>query len=147
MRKEWVAALPEEHVRQRVLRHMCEERGFPASLIAVEKSLRQMPHIPSGELMRMPDRRADIVCFAKGIHPDSDLYPLLIVECKAVKLTSRVISQVSGYNYFVRACFIAIVNEFEMRTGWYDSARCEYTFVDYLPSYEELMCSIKPRDN
>lgn len=143
IRKEWVAALPEEHVRQGVLRHMLDEKGFPAALVAVEKSLRQMPHISAREIVGMPDRRADVVCFAKGIHPDCDLYPLLIVECKAVKLSDRVVNQVSGYNHFVRACFIAIVNATEIRTGWYDRQKGSYAFVNYMPSYEELISSIQ----
>lgn len=126
-----------------MLAHLFEEKAFPVSLVAVEKSLKQMPHIPPSGLVGMPDRRADIVCFARGIHPSYDLYPLLIIECKAVKLTPRVINQVSGYNHFVQAYFIAIVNEKEVRTGWFDRANGCYEFIDYVPSYQELISSIR----
>lgn len=142
VRKEWVAALPEEHVRQRMLRHLFEDRGFPAPLVAVEKSLKQMPHLSAAGLVGMPNRRADIVCFARGIHPSSDLYPLLIIECKSVKLTPKVIHQVSGYNHYVQACFIAIVNDEEICTGWFDRVKGAYEFIDYLPSYDELIESL-----
>ncbi len=144
IRKEWIAATPEEFVRQRVLHHMIEDRGFPAELVAVEKSLRQMPHLGSVDRKTIPDRRADIVCFAKNsVMMGGELYPILTVECKAVKLNSGVISQVVGYNYVVRACFVAIVNQEEIRTGWYDSTRGEYVFINHLPQFHELVQFIK----
>lgn len=143
IRKELVAALPEERVRQRMLHLMLEEYGYPPGLVAVEKSLRQLPHLTPADQPLIPNRRADIVCFAKGVHPQFDLYPLLIVECKAVKLTQKVIGQITGYNHFVRAYFIAIANEEEIRIGWNDPNRDGYSFVPYLPSYTELIRAVK----
>ncbi len=135
IRKEWVTALPEECVRQRILSHMIEEKGFPASLIVVEKAIRQLPHLLNDN-RRIPDRRVDVACFAKGA---TGLYPLLAIECKAVPLTERVIHQVTGYNHYIGASFIAIVNEHELKTGWYDSVKSAYVFVDFLPGYHELL--------
>lgn len=143
IRQARVSALPEEKVRQRLLNHMIQELGFPASLIAVEKSLRQLPHLSVTDRRLVPDRRADIICFAKGTVSGNDLYPLLLVECKAIKLSPRVINQVLGYNHFIRACFIAIANEDEIRIGWHDHLKGEYSFADYLPSYDQLCSSIK----
>lgn len=137
IRKEPVAALPEEHVRQRFLSYMIDEKGFPPALIAVEKSLRQLPHLTSDDRKNVPDRRADILCFAKDMKGHG-LYPLLLVECKAVKLTSAVISQVVGYNHYVRASFLAVVNQDEMRMGWYDPNKKEYQFVNDLPPYSSI---------
>lgn len=142
IRKEWVAALPEEHVRQRMLLHMINDCGFPLSLIAVETSLKQLPHLAATDLHQIPNRRADIICFAKQQNSVGGLYPLLTVECKAVKLTPKVINQVVGYNYFVKASFVVIVNQTEIRTGWYDKSHETYTFVNYLPSYRDLMASL-----
>lgn len=142
IRKESVAALPEELVRQRMLSYLIEQRGFPASLIAVEKSLKQLPHLSAADRRQVPDRRADIICFAKGIKGQSTLYPLLIIECKAVKLNSRTISQVLGYNHFVRACFVAIVNQEELRMGWYDQTAQSYAFTNDIASYSQLIKSI-----
>lgn len=132
-----MSSLPEEVVRQRVLSHMIGEKGFPASLIAVETALRCLPHLSAIGRRRVPDRRADIVCFATG---KLSLYPLLIVECKAIKLSPDVINQVQGYNQFVRSPFIAVVNQEEMKTGWFDGSG--YRFVDYLPAYDELTRSV-----
>jgi hypothetical protein len=139
IRKEWVAALPEELVRQRLLLHMIEEKGFPASLIAVEQLLRQLPHLSPAHRQKVPNRRADIVCYAKELHPTASLYPLLIVECKSIKLTPPIMNQIAGYNHFVGSSFIAIANQEEIRTGWYDGQQKEYRFVDFLPLYSDLL--------
>lgn len=139
MRKEWVIATPEELVRQKLVHHLIHDLAFPWSHIALEKSLRQMPHLTLADQLKLPHRRADLVCFAKNIHPQFNLYPLLLVECKAVKLSERVVNQVVGYNHFVKAYFIAVVNAEEVRTGWYDEATKKYNFVNFLPKYEELV--------
>ena len=135
VRKEWVAALPEEIVRQQLLSHMIQQKGFPASLIAVEQSLKQLPHLTAADRLRVPKRRADIICYAKTTE---GLYPLLIVECKSIKLSPAIMNQIVGYNHFVRSHFIAIVNQEEIRTGWYDPMKKDYVFVNFLPSYSEL---------
>ena len=116
--------------------------GYPANLIAVEKGLKQMPHLQTNP-NQLPDRRADIVCYGKNIHPQFNLYPLLLIECKAVKLTPKVINQVSGYNHFLSAYFIAVANQKEIETGWFDSKKGSYQFVSYLPSYQQLMESCR----
>jgi Type I restriction enzyme R protein N terminus (HSDR_N) len=141
IRKELVAALPEELVRQKLVDYMIRDLAYPEGLIAVEKGLSQMPHlILKGQ--KIPKRRADIICYGKGIHPQHNLYPLLLVECKAIKLTPKVINQVSGYNHYLQAYFICIANKAEIRTGWYDRNKKEYAFIDYLPRYEQLLRSL-----
>lgn len=137
VRKQWVAALPEEMVRQRILKHMIEDKGYPLSLIAVEQSLRLLPHLSQEIRRSVPNRRADIVCFVPAA---STLHPLLIIECKAIKLSASVINQIVGYNHFVRSHFIAIANQEEIRTGWYHAGNQEYAFSPFLPTYAE-MCS------
>ena len=146
IRKEWVAALPEEMVRQRMLVYMIEQMGFPASLIAVEQSLRLLPHLSTIDRRRVPNRRADIICFAKDLTSSAPLYPLLIVECKAIKLAPRMINQVVGYNHFIGSCFLSLANHEEIRTGWYDAEKGDYSFVNFLPSYDALVAQfLKPR--
>lgn len=143
IRKEWVAALPEEKVRQKLIHQLIHELGFPVSCIAVEKELRQMPHLSLNPSSEIPNRRADIICFAKDIHRDHQLYPLLLIECKAIQLSSKVIRQVVGYNYFLKSYFIGIANQNMIKTGWFDPQKKDYTFVDYLPAYSELLQSIQ----
>ncbi len=135
LRKEWVAALPEEKVRQALLTQLIDEMGYPASGIAVEKALKQMPHINSKQ--KLPVRRADLISFAPGIHPLHALYPLLLIECKAVPLNQAVINQVVSYNHFVKAYYIAVANQEEIRLGWYDGQK--YRFQNGLSTYETLI--------
>lgn len=141
IRKSWVTALPEEKIRQRLLAHMIQNLGFPQSHLVVEKGLAQMPHLTLSN-QNIPTRRADIICFSSGIHSQHALYPLLLVECKAVPLTSKVLNQVAGYNHFLQAYYISVMNENEIKTGWYDRTAGAYAFVDGLLSYDSLKAKI-----
>ncbi len=140
IRKMEVAAEPEELVRQALIKRMINDLGFPLSLLAVEKALIQVPHLAGRT--GIPDRRVDLLCFAKGIHPDHNLYPLLLVECKATPLTDAVIQQVTGYNTYVGAPYVAVVNQKEIRMGSWDRITNAYSFIDWLPSYEHLKSSL-----
>lgn len=137
IRQEWVSDTPEEKIRQRLLRHMLEKQKYPRSLIAVEKGLRQMPHLSLADQSKIPNRRFDIICFGKG--QNQQLNPLLVVECKAVAITVKMRQQVIGYNHFLQSKFICLASPFELITGWWDKASGDYIFIDHLPSYEELV--------
>lgn len=139
IRKKWVADLPEEQIRQRLIAHMISNLGYPHSQLAVEQPLHQMPHLALQNKQKMPRRRIDLLCFSKEIHPEHAFYPLLIVECKAVPLSSKVLNQVIGYNHYIQARFIAVVNESEIRTGWYDFQQKSYIFINTLPAYPDLL--------
>lgn len=129
-----VSATPEEHVRQKTLQHLVQVLNFPKSLIAVEKSLSLL------QLKESSNRRSDIICYAK--YPDGEMRPLLIIECKAVPISSKEIRQVIGYNYFLKASFIALVNQTEKKLGWVNPQVNDYEFIDYIPTYSELIKSV-----
>ena len=44
----------------------------------------------------------------------------------------------------MQAYFIALANDEEIQTGWYDQKEKSYRFVPYLPSYQELLESVNP---
>ena len=142
IRKEWVSEQPEEMVRQNILKHMIEEREFPPALIAVEKALHQIPHLKLADRKSIPKRRTDIIAFAKG-NFQCELYPLVVVECKAVKITEKTLRQAVGYNYSIGASFLVLVNAEQLLTGWYDPVKEDYQFVNYLPSYPMLLEATK----
>ncbi len=142
IRNEPVEALPEELVRQQLLHHMINELRYPKGYLAVEKALSQMPHLSLSN-QEIPDRRVDIICFAKGIHPQHDLFPLLVIECKSVKITDKVLNQVVGYNHHLQSPFIAVANQEEIRTGWFDPSSKRYTYIAHLPTYTELLTAIQ----
>lgn len=137
IRKRWVAATPEEYVRQNSLQLLIKILEFPLPNIVVEKELKLLPHIPSN--IALPDRRADILCYTN--HCQS-LQPLILIECKSIAISSKEIRQVIGYNHFVKAPFIALVNQTEQRMGWFNSEINDYQFINYIPSYHELIKSL-----
>lgn len=137
LRKKWVVALPEEKIRQALVQTLTQELGYPIGSLALEKNLSQLPHLQSKALI--PKRRADLLVFAKDLHPDHPFYPLLLVECKAVSLTEKVLRQIVGYNQFVQAYFIAAVNQTHTYLGWYHSQYQDFFFQEGLLSYDQLL--------
>ena len=96
IRRRYLVLTPEEWVRQHVVHFLIDHRGYPPSLVAVEREisvcgLRQ---------------RFDVVCFDRSAAPD------LVVECKApsVELTSAVFDQAFRYNLALRARYVAVTN-------------------------------------
>ena len=141
IRKIFVPALPEEKIRQELLSKMIHKLGFPPSLLAVEKDLKHLPHIKD-KSFSANKRRADIICFGKNIHPIYELYPLLMIECKAHKLSDLVVEQVVGYNHYVQAYFICVANDYQIKTLWFDKNKNKTMSVDYLPNFEQLTSSV-----
>lgn len=95
-----VALTQEEGVRQALLSHLFQHGGYPASCTWVEVPI----HFFVGK-EKAPKRRLDIVCFQKR---DDSLEPLLLVECKACVPSKKAVVQLLGYNYFVKAPFVAL---------------------------------------
>lgn len=109
--------------------------GYPESGFVIEQSLHSMPHLQSIPKSRFPNRRADILFFAKNIHPQHALYPLMLIECKAVKLTATTINQVLSYNYYLQAYMVAIANASELKLGIREKDGT-YRFEEGLPPYQ-----------
>lgn len=139
VRKKWVEATPEEVIRQNLIEKMVEELGYPLSLLAVERELSQLPHLQLTHLSEIPKRRADLIVFAKNIHPTYPLFPLLMVECKAINLTPKFAGQVVGYNASVRAPFLALANGEKILTGHFDRGSGLFRFEPGLPTYSALI--------
>lgn len=139
VRKKWVEATPEELIRQNLITMMTGELGYPLPLLAVERELNQLPHLQQIERKGIPKRRADIIVFAKNIHPQHALFPLLMIECKAVPLTPKWAQQVVGYNSTVQAPFLALANGDQILTGRFDVKIGHFHFESGLPPYATLI--------
>ena len=139
----WVEALPEEIVRQNLIKQMIGSLGFPKGLLCVEKDLCQIPHLKGIDSSK---RRADIICFAKDIHPEFLIYPLLMVECKAYKITKEAEEQLIGYNHLVKSYFIALAGKDEIKTFWYSKKEEKYLYIDFLPSFSQLLNIVKKNE-
>jgi hypothetical protein len=137
----WVKATPEEQVRQHWLKWMIHGLHYPKELLAVEKELKELPHLYG---RNVPERRLDILCYGKGIHSSFPLYPLVMIECKDERITDEALDQIIGYNHSVNAFFIAVVNLEEVKFGFFNTNKKEYQFYSVLPSFKELMQWVKP---
>lgn len=125
LRNVWVAATPEEVVRQTWIQRMIGELQFPRELMAVEKELRSLPH-----LLDVPNRRIDLLAFMKT---NETLKPLLLIECKEAELTEKALDQVMSYNLYVKAPYVAVVNQRQIRF------RSSVGELSRMPSYLELV--------
>ncbi len=134
IRKKWVAATPEEKIRQYLIRHMTEKLGYPPLWMAIEKELAQLPHVQPKSAMEIVKRRADILVFAPNT-----VSPLLLIECKATALSQAFAQQVIGYNALVKAPFVSLANGKQVLTGHYDPELGKYCFESGLPSFADLM--------
>lgn len=143
IRKKWVAHTPEEVVRQALIIKMIEELSYPRELLSVERALSELPHISHKIAAQSLERRVDLVCYAKDIHPHHLLYPLIVIECKeSASMKQEAKEQVIGYNYFIRAPFVAIAYPEGVCFGYFDNKKEQYLFSDGLPSYTVLMKAI-----
>jgi hypothetical protein len=106
VRKKQVAATPEEHVRQAVIRYLIETIKVPVNLMGVEYSL--ATHEPGNM------QRVDIVVWKPGA---GQLEPWLLVECKEprVKITDEVAFQAAGYLGRVKCKYVMLSNGADTR--------------------------------
>ncbi len=125
IRKRWLALLPEEWVRQHFINHLVFDLGYPASLIAVERSL----------VLNSLAKRADIL-----VH-DAHGLPLLLVECKApgVRITQKTFEQAARYNSVFKVDWLMITNGIVHYCCKVDHTTSSITFLDHLPPWAELM--------
>jgi len=123
-RRRWVALTPEEWVRQNFVRYLTEEKHFPASLVAIERSLK----------MNQRDFRTDIVLFSKSGSP------LVVVECKApeVKISQLVFDQIARYNLDLRVSYLIVTNGLTHYCCRFDQEQLSYTFLPEIPDYKEI---------
>lgn len=146
VRKRWVACSPEERVRQSLLIHMLNSLSYPKELLSIEKALHEMPHLST--VSSLPERRVDILCYGKGIHPEHQLYPLLMIECKECStMQEQAKEQVIGYNHFVKAYFLAIAYPGKVECGYFDVKKNVYTFFDHLPPFPKLISALHHAKN
>jgi type I site-specific restriction endonuclease len=84
IRKKFVDITPEEWVRQHIIHYLIIYKQVPVSMISIEKQL----------LLNNTKRRTDIVIY------NSNLTPLLIIECKApqIKIDQLTVDQALRYN-------------------------------------------------
>ncbi|MBJ04428.1 MAG: restriction endonuclease subunit R [Flavobacteriales bacterium] len=95
VRKKYVVNQPEEWVRQNTISYLNEKKGYPISLMAIEK-----------KIDKTSKKRCDIICY----NPKKE--PLILIECKSqnLKLNENTINQSINYYKMIKAKFILITN-------------------------------------
>ena len=121
IRKKFVLLQPEEWVRQHALLFLMDTKGYPPSLINVEKQL---------EVNNLK-KRYDIVVFA----PDGSIQ--ILVECKApeVKINQATFDQIAQYNLELRSNYLMVTNGMEHYYCKMDFENEKYRFLKEIPDF------------
>jgi hypothetical protein len=121
IRKRFVILQPEEWVRQHCVHYLIENKGYPKSLINVEKEL----------TVNTLRKRYDIVIF----NPDGSIH--IIVECKSPKITinQSTFDQVAQYNLSLNASYLMITNGLNHYYCQMDFKEEKYQFLKDIPQY------------
>ncbi|WP_299536946.1 type I restriction enzyme HsdR N-terminal domain-containing protein [Ulvibacterium sp.] len=121
IRKKFVVLLPEEWVRQHVVQYLMLQKGYPKSLINVEKQL----------TINSIKKRYDVVAFKK----DGSIHTL--VECKApnVKITQHTFDQIARYNMKLNADYLMVTNGMEHFYCKMDYEAEKYHFLEHIPDF------------
>ena len=121
IRKKFVILQPEEWVRQHCVQYLMDVKGYPKSLINVEKELK----------VNDLKKRYDIVIF----NPDGSIH--LIVECKApkIKIKQDTFDQVARYNLALNATYLMVTNGLNHYYCVMDFEAEKYGFLEDIPDY------------
>ena len=124
LRKEMVAATPEERVRQWFIVQLRDRFGVPEHMMRSEVGFRY----------GKKPWRADIVAY------DRTGAPLLVVECKRpdVALDEKVLRQAMRYNSVLDVRFLVVTNG--NLTYLYRLEGGVFVPCDRIPAYEEMVC-------
>lgn len=125
VRDTYVRLTPEEWVRQHFVQYLIQELDTPPGLVTTEARFQY-----EGQPWR-----ADVV-----VH-DRQGEPLLLVECKAprVSIGQDAFDQGARYNLVLGAPFLVVTNGQVHYACRIDLNNRDYTFLDDLPPYEELI--------
>ena len=121
VRKKYVINQPEEWVRQNIIVFLNTKKGYPISLMSIEK-----------KISKKSKKRHDIICYNQKNEP------LLLVECKSqkVNLNESTVNQSINYQKQIKAKCIIISNG---NTHYcFKIKNSEIIFLKSIPSYLEI---------
>ncbi len=121
IRKKYIVLTPEEWVRQHVVNFLINEKGYPKSLISVEKQL----------IINKLKKRTDVIVFSNTGAPH------VIVECKApsVKITQKTFDQIARYNLKINAKYLMLSNGLQHYFAQLDIQNNCFVFLRDIPKY------------
>jgi hypothetical protein len=123
VRKKYVRNLPEEWVRQNMVAYLNKEKGYPLSLMSIEKN-NKLSHI---------NHRCDIICH------DKNGKKLMLIECKShnIKINESVFEQVLNYQKKVQAMYMLVTNG--EKHFCFRITKDKPVFLENIPSYRDLI--------
>lgn len=123
-RRDWYLLTPEEWVRQNFARFLCEELGYPESLLLLEHTI----------TYHSLTRRCDIVAHNRLGKP------VVLVECKApeIVLNQKTFDQVARYNMALGVNILLITNGLSHYGLQVDPAGASYSFLKEIPSFRSI---------
>mgnify|MGYP000645725499 CR=1 FL=1 len=121
IRKKFVILQPEEWVRQHCIQYLLEVKGYPKSLINIEKQL----------TINSLKKRYDIVVF----NSDGSIH--LIIECKGPKINinQETFDQIARYNLQLNASYLMVTNGLNHYYCQMDFKNERYLFLKDIPDY------------
>ncbi len=124
LRRKYLQLTPEEWVRQHFVHYLIAEKGYPASLIANEASLK----------LNSLTRRCDTVVY------NTQLQPVMILEYKEpqVTITQDVFDQVARYNSVLRVKHVVVSNGMQHYCYRLNFDDLSYKFLKEIPNYNDL---------
>ena len=121
VRKKYIKLTSEEWVRQNFIYYLNIYKGYPLSLMQLEKSIKYNGMI----------KRADIV------FNSSEGFAKIIVECKAPNITisQSVFDQISIYNYNSHVDYLIVTNGIKHFCCKVNYEENKFLFVKEIPNY------------
>ena len=128
LRRKYVALTSEEWVRQHFVHYLLSQKNVPAELTANEDAI----------TLNTLARRCDTVVY------DRQLQPLAIIEYKApaVPISANVFNQAARYNMVLGVPYLIISNGIHHFCCQKNNSRGEYTSIDYIPTYSEMLLAL-----
>ena len=117
VRKKWLILTPEEHVRQYMIHFLKDVMQYPASLFAVEKTIK----------VGNVSKRFDIVVYSR------EHKPWMLVECKApeIPVSENTLAQLLNYQRTMQCNYWVLTNGHET----FCADACNVEQIKWLPSF------------
>ena len=124
IRRKFVALTPEEWVRQNFSRFLVDDRKFPRSLMAIEKTI----------MVNNLRKRGDIVVY------DKTGKPIIMVECKSfsVNITQKSFDQAARYNLSLNVKYLILTNGLKHYCCEVNHEKKNYRFLEEIPFYSQI---------
>lgn len=145
VRNKFITGSPEEILRQKIILFLTTHLGYPPHLIAVEKQLKSLLQDKNIFTQKIPNKRIDILIFSpldsslRYLAPTHFPQPLLILECKTTSLNKKALLQLIGYNNFIQAPCIGLVNSQEILLGVLNLQTKKYEIMYNFLSFNYLV--------